>query len=400
MENQIIRQNEISDIARIAPDAIVNNQTSAQACVDYGNKLLEMAEKGMNDDMDEKLRKYINKSRTTVTTMTERRKPVTQLFDNIRSGFTELERMIDPKVVGTPANRAQKLRDDYARRKLEEEQKRRRETELKAQMEQARTRYRYECEKELFEFFNQKTTQAINRLISLNSSLELSNFDAVSAEITSFDCNFPVSELSRYTFAVLLPSSLPMQEIQEIQKSVLEKGKALMDQYSFDVSGQKDSITQLLPSKYNELLAIERQKKTDAEAAARRQEEMKRKEREEQARKEIARQQEEQRRKQEEELKKAQTSVNGLFATSEANMVSTVPQKKVKVKKLVSVKNPNGYADIFNYWWIGEGQYMSKEELEKVFKKQITFAEKAANQQNPDFIKSENIEYIDDVKAK
>ena len=400
MENQIIRQNEISDIARIAPDAIVNNQTSAQACADYGNKLLEMAEKGMNDDMDEKLRKYINKSRTTVTTMTERRKPVTQLFDNIRSGFTDLEKMIDPKVPGTPANRAQKLRDNYARMKLEEEQKRRREAELKAQMEQARTRYRDECEKELFNFFNNKTTQAINRLISLNGSLELSNFDAVSAEITSFDCNFPVSELSRYTFAVLLPSSLSMQEIQEIQKSVLEKGKALMDQYSFDVSGQKDSIIQLLPSKYNELSAIEQQKKTDMEAASRRQEEMKRKEQEEHIKQEIARQQEEQRRKQEEELKKGQANVDGLFATSAASMVASSPQKKVKVRKVVTIKNSKGYADLFNYWWIGEGQYLSKEELEKVFKKQISFAEKAANQQNPDFIKSENIDYVDDVKAK
>lgn len=400
MENQIIKQNEISDIARIAPDAIVNNQTSAQACADYGNKLLEMAEKGMNDDMDEKLRKYINKSRTTVTTMTERRKPVTQLFDNIRSGFTELERMIDPKVAGTPANRAQKLRDDYARRKFEEEQKRRREAEMKAQMEQARTRYRDECEKELFNFFNNKTTQAINRLISLNGSLELSNFDAVSAEITSFDCNFPVSELSRYTFAVLLPSSLSMQEIQEIQKSVLEKGKALMDQYSFDVSGQKDSIIQLLPSKYNELSAIEQQKKTDMEAASRRQEEMKRKEQEEHIKQEIARQQEEQRRKQEEELKKGQANVDGLFATSAASMVASSPQKKVKVRKVVTIKNSKGYADLFNYWWIGEGQYLSKEELEKVFKKQISFAEKAANQQNPDFIKSENIDYVDDVKVK
>ena len=78
MENQIIKQNEISDIARIAPDAITNNQTSAQACLDFGEKLLEMAENRMNDEMDEKLRKYINKSRATVTTMTERRKPVTQ----------------------------------------------------------------------------------------------------------------------------------------------------------------------------------------------------------------------------------------------------------------------------------------------------------------------------------
>ena len=308
--------------------------------------------------------------------------------------------MIDPKVPGTPANRAQKLRDNYARMKLEEEQKRRREAELKAQMEQARTRYRDECEKELFNFFNNKTTQAINRLISLNGSLELSNFDAVSAEITSFDCNFPVSELSRYTFAVLLPSSLSMQEIQEIQKSVLEKGKALMDQYSFDVSGQKDSIIQLLPSKYNELSAIEQQKKTDMEAASRRQEEMKRKEQEEHIKQEIARQQEEQRRKQEEELKKRQANVDGLFATSAASMVASSPQKKVKVRKVVTIKNSKGYADLFNYWWIGEGQYLSKEELEKVFKKQISFAEKAANQQNPDFIKSENIDYVDDVKAK
>ena len=66
---------------------------------------------------------------------------------------------------------------------------------------------------------------------------------------------------------------------------------------------------------------------------------------------------------------------------------------------MVRVKNPKGYADLFNYWWIGEGQYLTKEELEKVFKKQISFAEKAANQNN-DFIKSDNLEYVDEIKAK
>ena len=40
------------------------------------------------------------------------------------------------------------------------------------------------------------------------------------------------------------------------------------------------------------------------------------------------------------------------------------------------------------------------EELKKIFKKQITYAEKAANQTRPDFIQSDNIQYIDDVKAK
>lgn len=397
MENQLIRQNEIGEISQIALDAIAKNQNSSQSCIDYGNRLLAIAEQGMNDDVDSSLENYINKTRKTVALMNERRKPVTQFFDRIRSGFTQLETAIDPKVAGTPANKAQKLRDQYARKKYEEEERIRREAERMAQVERDKISYLESCEKEIFGFFNKRTNQAINMLISLNSSLTYSNFDEVSARIDSFDCKFPVKDISGYTFGVMLPSSLGMEEVKEIQKKALEKGDALMKQYEFDVQGQKDSIMQLLPSKYNELQAIERQKQVDAEAAAAREAEMKRKEHEEQARKEQERKAEEERKKQEEELKKSQESVESLFATA-ASTVSA-PQKKVNVKKMVRVKNPKGYADLFNYWWIGEGQYLTKEELEKVFKKQISFAEKAANQNN-DFIKSDNLEYVDEIKAK
>ena len=397
MENQLIRQNEIGEISQIALDAIAKNQNSSQSCIDYGNRLLAIAEQGMNDDVDSSLEDYINKTRKTVALMNERRKPVTQLFDRIRSGFTQLETAIDPKVAGTPANKAQKLRDQYARKKYEEEERRRREAEIMAQIERDKTSYLEACEKEIFGFFNQRTNQAINRLISLNSSLTYSNFDEVSAQIDSFDCKFPVKDISGYTFGVMLPSSLSMEEVKAIQKKALDKGFALSEQYEFDVQSQKDSIMQLLPSKYNELQAIERQKKVDAQVAAVREAEMKRKEKEEQERKEKERKAEEERKQQEEELKKSQESVESLFATASSTV--SVPQKKVKVKKMVRVKNPKGYADLFNYWWIGEGQYLTKEELEKVFKKQISFAEKAANQNN-DFIKSENLKYVDEIKAK
>lgn len=397
MENQLIRQNEIGEISQIALDAIAKNQNSSKSCIDYGNRLLAIAEQGMNDDVDKSLENYIDKTRKTVELMNDRRKPVTQLFDRIRSGFTQLETAIDPKVAGTPANKAQKLRDQYARKKYEEEERRRREAERIAQVERDKASYLEACEKEIYGFFNQRTNQAINRLISLNSSLTYSNFDEVSAQIDSFDCKFPVKDISGYTFGVMLPSSLSMEEVKAIQKKALEKGNALMKQYEFDVQSQKDSIMQLLPSKYNELQAIERQKQVDAEAAAAREAEMKRKEKEEQERKDKERKAEEERKKQEEELKKSQESVESLFATA-ASTVSA-PQKKVKVKKMVRVKNPKGYADMFNYWWIGEGQYLTKEELEKVFKKQIAFAEKAANQNN-DFIKSDNLEYVDEIKAK
>lgn len=397
MENQLIRQNEIGEISQIALDAIAKNQNSSKSCIDYGNRLLAIAEQGMNDDVDKSLENYIDKTRKTVALMNDRRKPVTQLFDRIRSGFTQLETAIDLKVAGTPANKAQKLRDQYARKKYEEEERRRREAERMAQVERDKASYLEACEKEIYGFFNQRTNQAINRLISLNSSLTYSNFDEVSAQIDSFDCKFPVKDISGYTFGVMLPSSLSMEEVKAIQKKALDKGFALSEQYEFDVQSQKNSIMQLLPSKYNELQAIERQKKVDAQVAAVREAEMKRKEKEEQERKEKERKAEEERKKQEEELKKSQESVESLFATA-ASTVS-VPQKKVKVKKMVRVRNPKGYADLFNYWWIGEGQYLTKEELEKVFKKQIAFAEKAANQKN-DFIKSDNIEYVDEIKAK
>lgn len=397
MENQLIRQNEIGEISQIALDAIAKNQNSSQSCIDYGNRLLAIAEQGMNDDVDSSLENYIDKTRKTVALMNDRRKPVTQLFDRIRSGFTQLETAIDPKVAGTPANKAQKLRDQYARKKYEEEERRRREAERMAQVERDKASYLEACEKEIYGFFNQRTNQAINRLISLNSSLTYSNFDEVSAQIDSFDCKFPVKNISGYTFGVMLPSSLSMEEVKAIQKKALDKGFALSEQYEFDVQSQKDSIMQLLPSKYNELQAIERQKKVDAQVAAVREAEMKRKEKEEQERKEQERKAEEERKKQEEELKKSQESVESLFATASSTV--SVPQKKVKVKKMVRVKNPKGYADLFNYWWIGEGQYLTKEELEKVFKKQISFAEKAANQNN-DFIKSDNLEYVDEIKAK
>ena len=90
--------------------------------------------------------------------------------------------------------------------------------------------------------------------------------------------------------------------------------------------------------------------------------------------------------------------MESLFSVSAVSVSS--PANKVKVKKLVKVLNPKGYADLFNYWWVGEGQYLSQEELEKVFKKQISYAEKSANRQNPDYIKSDNLKYIDEIKAK
>ena len=246
---------------------------------------------------------------------------------------------------------------------------------------------------------NTRTNQAINRISELNRSIELSTFDATAAEIQEFDCNFPVEDIARYTFGVMIPSCMELKECQEIQKSVLEKAKAMADQYRFDVSEYRDTVTASLPSKFNELKAIEEKRKTDAAEAARREQELKSKEDEERQKMEAERKAKEDKELQMKSMEHEQQAVAGMFSTA-ATTMATAPGKKVKIRKAVRVKNMKGYADLFTFWWVGEGQFMSAEELEKIFKKQFSYAEKQANSSTPEFIKSDNVEYVDDIKAK
>ena len=56
---------------------------------------------------------------------------------------------------------------------------------------------------------------------------------------------------------------------------------------------------------------------------------------------------------------------------------------------------------VLGMWWAQQGCTMSVEELEKEFKKQLTFCNRLANdKEHPILINSEFIEYVDDVKAK
>ena len=51
-------------------------------------------------------------------------------------------------------------------------------------------------------------------------------------------------------------------------------------------------------------------------------------------------------------------------------------------------------------WWIGEGQTLPFDELEKIFKKMTVYCEKKANSKDQTHIESQFISYEADVKAK
>ena len=114
---------------------------------------------------------------------------------------------------------------------------------------------------------------------------------------------------------------------------------------------------------------------------------------------------EERKRKEEEAqaAKKAQqtaTEMDGLFG--QAAVATPVGyQPKTAVRKRVVTDTPDGILAVVSMWWSKEGRFLSMEELSKIFKKQITFCEKLANDKdNPELISSPFVRYEDEVKAK
>ena len=76
-------------------------------------------------------------------------------------------------------------------------------------------------------------------------------------------------------------------------------------------------------------------------------------------------------------------------------------QPKTSVKKRIVTDTPEGILAIVSMWWSREGQFLPMEELAKIFKKQIAFCEKIANDKNdPELITSPFIRYEEEVKAK
>ena len=102
--------------------------------------------------------------------------------------------------------------------------------------------------------------------------------------------------------------------------------------------------------------------------------------------------------KQETAMRAQQSSIGSLFGAAAASIAP--PPTNAKVKEKIAVLHQQGFIEIFQMWWINEGQSLPIEELEKIFKKMITYCEKQANSKEQKHIESQFIRYEADVKAK
>ena len=393
----IVKRENVELITSSAPQSFLENQNSHDRCIEFGQSLIDkIAEQGMTDELDQQAAQYITKAKNTVKMMNEKRAPITKLFDEIRTQFTTLENEIDATKKGTIPNKLQVLRNEYAAKKREEAERQRQEDLRRQQIEAARTKYRSDCEAEFRAMFDKAVNEGINTLNQLNASVTLDNYDLRKATIQAYNCCLPSNWEMSLQFSSFLPTNIPLEELRSIREQIVaESVNKYKEWYKFELESTRDTILTTLPSKKVELeklatAAADEAERIKANIAAREAEE-------------AARAEEQRRLKAEEEqqatkIQQQASEMDTLFGVAQAGVQSYQPKTSVK-KKLVPLSS-EAFLPIISMWWSQEGVTLSIDELSKMFKKQITFCEKQANQSEPVFIKSEHIRYDEEVKAK
>lgn len=393
----IFAPKNVQTISELAPQSYNENTLSHLRCLEAGTQLLDRVNRdGMSDELDIDIAKFIEKAKLTVKKMNGKRAPVTQLFDMIRKAYTSLENEVDPTKNGSIPYQLQAIRNTYAQKKHEEEERLRRAEAARISKESAIARYRATVEEDYLRQFNALVDKSTNDLTDMDRRIDLDNFSSMRDEIKSFDCDTILSTwCTNVTSSTIRPIELSSDECSAIQANVMAGlVNRFKEQFNFEVVATRDDILDRLPSKKKEL---ERIAKASAEEAAKIKAEMEAKERGEASRKETERRERENQEAAAARLAAEKQEMDGLFGAPVA--IPATYQPKTQVKKRVVIETADDIMAVVAFWWSQHGSTLSIEELTKEFKKQITFANTAANSKdNPMFIN--NVRYEDEVKAK
>ena len=98
--------------------AVNSNKDIYLKCVNDGEQLLAQANAAMDDNLDEQISTFIKGTKKEIVSMSENRKPITQIFDMVRKGFTTMEDMLSPKNENSVIYKLQEKRDEYAKQKI------------------------------------------------------------------------------------------------------------------------------------------------------------------------------------------------------------------------------------------------------------------------------------------
>lgn len=455
MEEQgLVKVEEFKELITNAPAVLAENQESCNKAIGRANELIKIAEEKMDDVIDAQLSAYIEKAKKTVVTMTERRKPFTQIMTAIAKEFTLREAEIKPYI-----DKCQSFRDAFATKKMIE----RREAERLVALKLAKDSEAIEIEKY---FKTENANKYIDYLLGFKKAktdwfnlLTLDTIDQAEVVIKEFDNN-----LSDGSFSYRFPKPVLQYHTEQECLAIFDKLNfaatyANMAKFKNDCVDFMRELTDMIPSKKQQLEELEaarikaekeakeaaerqriadeaaaeakRKAELEADLAKKAQLELQAKLEAEKAEKERLANIEAERKRQEEaaiaaeterirqqEEKKRQdeaaeaerarsisdaniqaTAANAsVMVDSQATLFSEAP--KVKEGYTITVMNQAGYLLLAQFWFENEGKNLSMDKIESMtFARIKSFCEKYAAK-NETFIESKLLIYKPIYKAK
>jgi hypothetical protein len=397
MESTALQVSQLQELATNTNGILQQNSLSIDNAKKAGSALIEkIKQSGMNEPLDQECNDFLVKCKKTYELMNERRKPITQLFDQVKAHFTSLENQIDAK--GELYLTIQGYRDGFARQKAEEARKKEEEARKKLAAEKEKADITAKIETGLYSWFNSYLSESISNLNSLFNSVTLKNYFDKAQDIAGFSEEYPSMHFDEFDLKVMLVY-ISQDDLKALTVKVTSgKYEQFLKEYQDRIHEVKQDLLEKLPSKKAELDAIEKARKAkDADLAKKLKAEKEQREKEENDR--LAREAAEREKTSQDEAdrKKDETKMDSVFQATE-EMTGTESKAQVRKSWIIEVTHPAAYVQIFQLWFEREGRTMHKDKLEKVtLGRMKKFCESLASKDER--IDSKYISYIEDFKA-
>lgn len=391
---EIVPVTEFKQIIEAAPQALeINNQKVDKAVAAGESLLAEIQQNGMSDELDARCNSYLIKLKNTYADLFDRRKPLTEMFDRIRSVFTELEKQIDSKGKDNVYSKVQAKRNEYATFKMQEQKRKEEEVAKKLAYDKEVINVKFRIEQSVRASFLERLEAEKKRLSNLFESLTLPSWNDGLQKFNSFPKQYSIDEHNSINPSI--SSTLVPKDVMNTMLANHKEDSLL----NFSVEYQNaltlllNDLTVKLPSKRNELVELaeaqrqaeenrrkaqqeadeskrkqlelqaqqaeEEQKRKEAEAADR-----KRREEEEAAAKAAAAIQKEQ---EEAEARKTMEITNTLF-DSQIEVAAVATDANAVESYEIEVKNAAAWLLIVSFYFEKQGK---KEDVETLGKKSL-----------------------------
>jgi len=443
--NQVTIIENSLEVLKTGPEILMANQNRKEKAIAVGRNILAtIQEEGMSPEADERANKYLANVSAANKSMKESRAGVTQIMDQLKKMFTEVENDLDVKKAGTIPSQIQGHRDQYAKEVAAEQERKRKQAELEAAKASEAIDIKYQMEANYKEQFTQYLLERKTKMQSGFNAIPLEKFDVLSGKLKELTFSFQFKHEGPYTSITVKYHS--DAELKSFADAVIIVNESQLEEvFLSEMNLLKDELVDKLPSKLSELQEQKRlddeakaqaeadriaeekrqaeivnanakeKKRLEAEAAIERQKEQERQA--EMKKKQDAAAAEQRRREQEEsdkmkaeaeeqkrksdleaEVKKQGEQTMVMFE-QEAAMAESAPAPESRQGYEINVLHPVGYTQIFALFFDKEGKNYPLDKLGNTKLDQMkAYCEKVAHKEGQ-FIDSKFLKYEETFKA-